>query len=146
MIVLPRFSRDVGALVLSVALALVVAPRAAEADWAVVGVEIVPHRFSTELRWRRPPDPRPGMLVRLFVEAEERPAAVTIDGRTPAAFVAAGEWTWHDLPGEGEERVDAARDGGRRLHVWTFIAVGEAWTPVRRIEIVTPADAPGGSS
>lgn len=114
-------------------------PNAAAGEWSVVGIDVVPHLLSTELRWRRPPDPRPGMLVRVFVESEGRPAALAIDGRTPAEHVAAGEWTWHDLP-DGD-----ARDGGRRLHVWTFNAVGEAWTPGRRIEIATPADAPGGS-
>lgn len=41
-----------------------VASRPARAQTDVVGIDVVPHTFSAELRWRRPPDPRPGMLVR----------------------------------------------------------------------------------
>lgn len=129
-----------------------VASRPARAQTDVVGVDVVPHTFSAELRWRRPPDPRPGMLVRLFVRrtAAEGPRGgetVTIDGRRPGDLLAAGEWTWHDLP-DGSARPGEGGDGsfGERLDVWTFNAVGEDWIPGRRIEVgIRPgaAESPG---
>lgn len=112
----------------------------------VVGVDVVPHRFSDELRWRGPPDPRPGALVRLFVRnAGDAPAqapSLRTAGAAPEALLDGGSWTWHDVPGtEGEEPRPL---GPGRLDVWTFNAVGADWAPGATVALALAA-APGAT-
>ena len=112
----------------------------------VVGVDVVPHRFSDELRWRRPPDPRPGALVRLFVRnAGDTPApapALRAAGEAPAALLEGGAWTWADVPGTAGEEPRPIGPG--RLDVWTFNALGADWAPGGTVDLALSAD-PGAA-
>lgn len=110
----------------------------------IVGVDVVPHRFSPELRWRRPPNPELGALVRMFVRNPNRPenepstaaiVAARFQGRTASELIQSGEWAWSDTPGNREGESADRTLGPGRLDVWTFNALRPNWGPGNTIEV-----------
>lgn len=110
----------------------------------VVGVDVVPHRFSRELRWRTTPQAELGALVRLYVRhaggsrdgaADALVAKPTFNGRSAESLRKDGEWAWHDTPEirRGDERDRSFRPG--HLDVWTFNGVRSAWAPGQTLKL-----------
>lgn len=99
----------------------------------IAGVTVTPHQQSSNLRYRRPPEPGGlGARVELFLFhpgpgtlslSPEYP--IRFDGMTPAERVTRGDWAWQDTPGSrpGETR---RLDPGT-LTVWAFNTRGQEW-------------------
>lgn len=75
------------------------------APLSLEGIQVVPHRQSTEMRYRREPDFSLGARVELYFrnasgEALDLPpsADIRVRGRTPGELLQADEWAWHDFP------------------------------------------------
>ncbi len=70
----------------------------------IVGVNVVPHQFSANMRWRRPPDPELGARVELFLlnnsqqEVSLLPGSIRFDEKSPATLLEKSEWAWHHSP------------------------------------------------
>ena len=71
----------------------------------IVGMQVTPHQFSSELRWRRPPTPELSAKVELYVRNNSDAAlrlpkngSILFDGRTAEQLLANGAWAWHDTP------------------------------------------------
>lgn len=123
---------------------------AADADAAieVVGIDVVPHRFSAELRWRRAPQPELGALVRLFVRNVSMPEAAVVPqplfgGRRGSDLVEEGEWAWCDLPDDRPEGDRGRPLSPGHLDVWTFNAVRASWGPGAVLDLDVDATRPG---
>lgn len=76
-----------------------------EAEMAVQALTVNPHRFSEEMRYRRPADPSMGAWVRLFVVNQGEQAIeldgtdpMLVDGQRAEHWLQAGQWTWYDSP------------------------------------------------
>jgi hypothetical protein len=71
-----------------------------ESGLEVMGMEVVPHQFSPNLRWRRAPDPELSARVTLFVHnPSDQPQSVRSirwSGKAADALVRDGDWSWHD--------------------------------------------------
>ena len=71
----------------------------------LAGISVTPHIQSSNMRWRRPPDPELGARVELFIKNDtdstmslDRQCAVRFDGSTPDQLIDEGHWAWHDTP------------------------------------------------
>ena len=98
----------------------------------IAGISVTPHTYSQEMRWRRPPSPELGSLVRLFLvhrEPSGQPIKLQLrfNGKTPAELLADGAWSWFDVPENRGEQVDEYRLEPGRLDVFTFNATSAAW-------------------
>lgn len=69
------------------------------------GVHVVPHRQSTEMRYRRAADFSLGARVEIFLQNTSpntllipTNARVRLRGRTPEELLQSDEWAWHDFP------------------------------------------------
>jgi hypothetical protein len=71
-----------------------------ETGLEVMGMDVVPHQFSPNLRWRRAPDPELSARVTLFVHnPADKPQSVRSirwSGKAADALVREGDWSWHD--------------------------------------------------
>ena len=71
-----------------------------ESGLEVMGMEVVPHQFSPNLRWRRAPDPELSARVTLFVRnPTDQPQSVRSirwSGKAADALVREGDWSWRD--------------------------------------------------
>lgn len=70
----------------------------------IVGTCVVPHHYSSEMRWRRPPNPELSAKVDLFLlNSEDQAVELTadasaqFDGLNPAQLLG-DHWAWHDTP------------------------------------------------
>ncbi|MFO0012141.1 MAG: hypothetical protein ACK553_05315 [Planctomycetota bacterium] len=65
-----------------------------------MGMEVVPHQFSPNLRWRRVPDPELSARVTLFVrnpsDQPQNVRSIRWSGKAADALVRDGDWSWHD--------------------------------------------------
>ncbi|MFM7148354.1 MAG: hypothetical protein ACKO23_00765 [Gemmataceae bacterium] len=110
----------------------------------LVGLDVVPHQFSRELRWRRLPEPELGALVRLYIRNPEagngeaqgtvKPIA-TFNGKRPGDLLRSGDWAWHDTPdnregGETERKLEPGK-----LAVWTFNTNRRVCGPGEKVKI-----------
>ena len=75
------------------------------AGLSLEGTHVVPHRQSTEMRYRKAADFSLGARVEVFLRnasAEPQRLSATNDirlrGRTPEELLRSDEWAWHDLP------------------------------------------------
>jgi hypothetical protein len=75
------------------------------ASLSLDGTHVVPHRQSTEMRYRKAADFSLGARVEVFLRnasAEPLRLSATNDirlrGRTPEELLRSDEWAWHDLP------------------------------------------------
>ncbi|MEM7231715.1 MAG: hypothetical protein AAF517_06055 [Planctomycetota bacterium] len=71
----------------------------------LVGVTTTPHQFSSEMRWRRAPNPELGARFELFLRNSsssplqlESSKALKFDGRSAAELLKSGDFAWHDTP------------------------------------------------
>ena len=71
----------------------------------VVGIQVTPHQFSDEMKWRRPPKPELSAKIELLVKNTTSTDLVlssaqppTFDGKSPSQLLADSEWAWHDTP------------------------------------------------
>jgi hypothetical protein len=80
----------------------------------IVGVQVTPHAYSTEMRWRKPPEPELSAKTELFVRNTSREPwriptgdSVRFDGHTANALLEQNHWSWHDTPAvwQGEYEV-----------------------------------------
>ena len=65
------------------------------------GIQTTPHQFSSELRWRKAPDPSLSARTELFVRnTSEKTIAIEgplqFDSATPSQLVSANAWAWRD--------------------------------------------------
>ena len=109
-----------------------VAVQAADAPLELIGVSTIPHTQSSELRYRRDPDPQWGARVPLFLrnrttQSIALPAdlPVRFRGQTANELLTNGAWTWHDTPSAwpGNDLVLPSES----LTVWTFNRQGTNW-------------------
>jgi hypothetical protein len=103
----------------------------------LVGVNVTPHQYSSQLRWRRPPNPELSARVELFVhnptdQTLSMDAPWRFDDKTPEELVNEQQWSWQntaaatrlELPA-GALRVVrwngfSAAWGTGTQHQWTF--------------------------
>ena len=116
----------------------------------VVGIDVVPHLFSAELRWRTTPRPELGALVRLFVRNVSAPEVALVprplfNGRRGGDLVREGEWAWCDVPDDRPEEERGQPLSPGHLDVWTFNAVRSTWGPggVLHLEVGDASPSPG---
>jgi hypothetical protein len=75
----------------------------------LVGVNVTPHQFSENLKWRRPPDPELSARVEFFIHnptehTQRVDAPFRVDGRSPEEWIRDRAWAWHDpTPSTGFE-------------------------------------------
>ncbi|MCY3000151.1 MAG: hypothetical protein NT168_18840 [Planctomycetota bacterium] len=87
---------------LTVSILALLCPAAAMAQGLVLsGIETIPHQFSSEMRWRKPPEPSLSARTKLFVQnVSEQPIAIDgplrFDSLTASQLVAANAWAWRD--------------------------------------------------
>ena len=69
------------------------------------GVHVTPHQFSSEMRWRRPPNPELAAKVELFLLNRgdgdcslSKDTAVLFDGQRTEQLLDDEQWSWHDSP------------------------------------------------
>ncbi len=68
----------------------------------IVGVNVVPHQFSSNLKWRQAPDPELGARVELFLQNKTlsgvslKPDALRFDSQPALALLKSNDWTWHN--------------------------------------------------
>ena len=68
----------------------------------LVGIHIVPHQFSSNLKWRQAPDPELGARVELFLQNKTRsaisiePKSLRFDSKMPDELLQSNDWTWHN--------------------------------------------------
>lgn len=96
----------------------------------IVGISVIPHVYSHEMRWRRAPSEELGSLVRLFIahrEASEQPLELKLmfNGKNPSELLADGEWNWCDMPENRQETPYVLESG--KLDVFTFNAGRASW-------------------
>lgn len=125
---------------------------------SIVGLEVVPHSVSSEMRWRRPADDSLGAKVELFVvnsssEPWEIPhdGTVLFDDSSPAQLLREEAWAWHDTPsvwGAADSRT-IVPSGALAVFAWNgktslwsvgsshHLRCGEAKEPLR-FDVKTP--------
>ncbi len=123
-----RFTLTLAALVLTTTAAL----RGQTQTLEAVGVVVTPHIQSSEMRYRRPPDPDLGARVELILRNNsDEPLSidanlpVRFDGQTPAELLSSAEWAWHDTPSARIETVYSLPPGA--VTVWGFNGRGAKW-------------------
>ena len=96
----------------------------------MVGLTVTPHLLSSEMRWRRPPEPTLSARVEMFLQNQgEKILTLTdelrFDGKPPEELVKEGAWAWHDMPGQWpDQRVELKT---RELTVLEWNGRSEAW-------------------
>lgn len=134
----------VAALTLAAAVPVGGQPSQGDRPLEVVGVQVVPHIYSDELRWGDPGEPELGALVRVFVRnANTTPgdqgaiavAGVRFDQRQPRNLIMLGEWAWHDTPDNREGGMPSRVLGPGNLDVWTFNALRPQWGPGHELQM-----------
>ncbi len=69
----------------------------------IVGIHVVPHQFSSNLQWRKPPEAELAARVELFLQNKQNePLSLNldqlrIDSLTSQQLIDANAWTWHDF-------------------------------------------------
>ena len=68
-----------------------------------VGLTVTPHLFSSEMRWRRPPEQTLSARVEMFLQNQGEESLILtdelrFDGKTPEELLQEGMWAWHDDP------------------------------------------------
>lgn len=98
----------------------------------LLGIAVVPHIQSSEMRYRREPDRSLGAWVQLFVVNKGDSAlrlggetAVRLRSKTPEELLAAGEWTWHDFPSAWTTAPIELPPGA--MTVWSFNGRNAPW-------------------
>ena len=70
----------------------------------IAGVHVVQHQFSTEMRWRSPPNPELSAKTELFLRNDTAtklalfPDVLLFDGQSPEKLLTDKAWVWHDTP------------------------------------------------
>ena len=71
----------------------------------VVGIQVTPHQFSDQMRWRRPPKAELSAKIELYVKNTTSSDVVlssdqppTFDGKSTSKMLSDSEWAWHDTP------------------------------------------------
>jgi len=83
----------------------------------LAGIHVIPHQFSSELQWRRPPDEALSARTELFVQNGTQDTLhlvgpLRFDGSTSSDLVAADSWAWRDPSWENGFELPA---GGLRV-------------------------------
>ena len=98
----------------------------------IAGLNVVPHRQSPNMRYRRAPDPDMGARVEIFLKNNSATPwrlrshmKYDFDGQSPSELLASNQWAWHDTP-EIRNALDFQLPPGA-LTVWTFNARGSQW-------------------
>lgn len=69
----------------------------------IIGIHVVPHQFSPNMQWKRPPDPERGARVEMFLQNKLDEAlscdlaSFRIDSQTPHQLIESNAWAWHDI-------------------------------------------------
>ena len=71
----------------------------------IVGLQVVPHSFSTALRWRQAPNPELSARVELYLQNTGDQSlrlpggdGWRFDGLSPKQLLDSSQWAWHDTP------------------------------------------------
>lgn len=122
---------------------------ATEPSLDVVAVTVTPHVQAPGMRYARDPDPRLGAWVQIFLQNQTNGVLrippqtnVLFRGQTPEELLAAGEWTWADVPSSWPEQ-DLMLPAGA-MTVWQFNSRDDAWgvNTTASLRIDNPAGAP----
>jgi len=98
----------------------------------ILGIEVVEHTYSKELRYLKPPQEGLGALVRIVLGyrlPDSAPLQVKLlfNGKSPDYWVEQKAWSWYEMPanalpnGQGFQLFDGT------FGVFTFNAVDPAW-------------------
>lgn len=109
-------------------------------DVELAGMTVTPHGFSNEIRYRKPPAPELGALVRLvFRHTNPGGAPVPIEllfnGKKPAELLDAEAWSWCEMPAKQGRDPRAFVLAPERWAVFTFNGAGEDWGAGERIAL-----------
>jgi hypothetical protein len=121
-----------GLLLLLAGLMTCFVPKTRAADLDLAGITVTPHVQSSEMRYRRDPDPGMGARVQLFLRNESNrplalPASLPVRFRasTPDELLRNGAWAWHDTPSAWPSNDLTLPPGA--LTVWAFNGKGTNW-------------------
>jgi hypothetical protein len=107
-------------------------PETKAAGLDLAGIAVTPHVQSSEMRYRRDPDPGLGARVQLFlVNRSDRP--ISLPASLPVRFRSStadellrnGAWAWHDTPSAWPSNDLMLPPGA--LTVWAFNSKGTNW-------------------
>jgi len=116
------------------------------------GVTVTPHLQSVEMRYRREPDRSLGARVQIYLRnASEQTivlppdTAIRLRNQTPAALLAADEWSWHDLPEAWTNQPLTLPPGA--LTVWSWNGKREKWGAGTETDLAIkpPPNSPWGA-
>lgn len=98
----------------------------------IAGIAVTPHRFSDQMRWRRPPNPELSARVELFLlNRSEQPIQLTktsnllFDSKAPSDLLAENQWAWHDTPHSWLETTTEVPADSLCMLAWNGIS--KAW-------------------
>jgi len=99
----------------------------------IVGVSVVPHTYSKELKYFRSPKTELGALVRIFVrhrDAAGTPLALELsfNGKSAQHWVDNEAWTWYESPDNRRVTGSEYTLGPGKLDVFTFNAMEDTWS------------------
>ncbi|MEZ6115255.1 MAG: hypothetical protein R3C28_01580 [Pirellulaceae bacterium] len=98
--------------------------RALTAEVEVAGIYVVPHQFSDQLKWRRPPEPELSARTELFVRNGSTEnlvlpnGSLTWDQKLPQTLVNEGQWAWHGTPDSWLEEQTSVPPGSLLALEW----------------------------
>ncbi|MEC7599589.1 MAG: hypothetical protein VX936_14485 [Planctomycetota bacterium] len=110
-------------------LALGLGSRSGQAQ-EMVGLTVTPHLFSSEMRWRRPPEQTLSARVEMFLQNQGEESLILtdelrFDGKTPEELLQEGMWAWHDMPGRWPDKRLELKTGELTVLAWN--GRSEAW-------------------
>jgi len=93
----------------------------------IVGISVIPHTYSKEIRYSRAVSEELGSLVRLFVmhskpSGEPMEMQLTFNGKKPSELVASGDWAWFEMPENLSEEGKPYLLNPGKMDVFTFNA------------------------
>ena len=98
----------------------------------ILDVVVTPHQYSDVMRYRTPPDPELGALVRIYIASTDDACTalqpeLTFNNKRPDELLASGDWMWYEMP-ENLGTDDAPfQIGPGELAVFTFNAATSNW-------------------
>ena len=98
----------------------------------IVGIQVTPHQFSDQMRWRRPPNAALAAKTELFVKNTTSSDLIlsstqppTFDGKSPSQLLSDGDWAWHATPSSwGVKQVTLPSES---LTVFSINGKSAAW-------------------
>lgn len=110
---------------------------ASSPELELAGMTVTPHLQLSTMRYRREPEPAHGARLQLFLrrpmKSSSSPLRIPSDarllfaGKSPAEWLVAREWAWHDTPAALKDNVIELPAGA--MTVWTINGRTANWGP-----------------